>query len=128
MKLDELISKYIALRDRKSTLKREFDQSVEKIDAALTKMEAILLKTFQDTGQQSAKTEAGTAYTAERTSATVADRDAFMGWVMDDPEERMMFLENRVSKVAVEQYKSATSDIPPGVNFRSELVVNVRRS
>lgn len=128
MKLDELVSKYIKLRDKKAQMKKEFDQSVAKIDEVMEKMEAVILKTFQETGIDSAKTEAGTAYMSTRTSATVGSREDFIGWVMADPDERAIFLENRVNKTAVEQFKAANDDLPPGVNWRSEVTVNVRRA
>jgi hypothetical protein len=35
-------------------------------------------------------------------------------------------LEVRCSKQAVEQYKDVNGDLPPGVNLRSEIVINVR--
>ena len=128
MKLDELVANYIKLRDKKSLLKKQYDEKVAKVDAVMDKMEAIILKTFQDSGIDSARTDAGTAYISTRTSATVGSRDEFLSWVLQDPDERSIFLENRVSKVAVEQYKAANDDLPPGVNFRSELVVGVRRA
>jgi hypothetical protein len=57
----------------------------------------------------------------------VADRDAFLhGFVI--PNEAWEFLENRVSKSAVEQFKEANNDLPPGLNWREERVVNIRRS
>ena len=128
MKLDELVANYIKLRDRKSQLKKQYDEKVAKVDAVMDKMEAIILKTFQDSGIDSARTDAGTAYISTRTSATVASREELFQWIQEDFEERSIFLENRVSKVAVEQFKAANDDLPPGVNFRSELVVGVRRA
>ena len=128
MKLDELVANYIKLRDRKSLLKKQYDEKVAKVDAVMDKMEAIILKTFQDSGIDSARTDAGTAYISTRTSATVASREELFQWIQEDFEERSIFLENRVSKVAVEQFKAANDDLPPGVNFRSELVVGVRRA
>lgn len=128
MKLDELVANYIKLRDKKSQLKKQYDEKVAKVDAVMDKMEAIILKTFQDSGIDSARTDAGTAYISTRTSATVASREEFLSWVLQDPDERSIFLENRVSKVAVEQFKAANDDLPPGVNFRSEIVVGVRRA
>ena len=128
MKLDELVANYIKLRDKKSQLKKQYDEKVAKVDAVMDKMEAIILKTFQDSGIDSARTDAGTAYISTRTSATVASREELFQWIQEDFEERSIFLENRVSKVAVEQYKAANDDLPPGVNFRSELVVGVRRA
>ena len=128
MKLDELVANYIKLRDKKSQLKKQYDEKVAKVDAVMDKMEAIILKTFQDSGIASARTDAGTAYISTRTSATVGSREELFQWIQEDFEERSIFLENRVSKVAVEQFKAANDDLPPGVNFRSELVVGVRRA
>ena len=128
MKLDELVANYIKLRDKKSQLKKQYDEKVAKVDAVMDKMEAIILKTFQDSGIDSARTDAGTAYISTRTSATVASREELFQWIQEDFEERSIFLENRVSKVAVEQFKAANDDLPPGVNFRSEVTVGVRRA
>lgn len=128
MKLDELVANYIMLRDKKSQLKKQYDEKVAKVDAVMDRMEAIILKTFQDSGIDSARTDAGTAYISTRTSATVGSREELFQWIQEDFEERSIFLENRVSKVAVEQFKAANDDLPPGVNFRSELVVGVRRA
>ena len=128
MKLDELVANYIKLRDKKSLLKKQYDEKVAKVDAVMDKMEAIILKTFQDSGIDSARTDAGTAYISTRTSATVASREELFQWIQEDFDERSIFLENRVSKVAVEQYKAANDDLPPGVNFRSEVTVGVRRA
>ena len=128
MKLDELVANYIKLRDKKSLLKKQYDEKVAKVDAVMDRMEAIILKTFQDSGIDSARTDAGTAYISTRTSATVASREELFQWIQEDFEERSIFLENRVSKVAVEQFKAANDDLPPGVNFRSEIVVGVRRA
>ena len=128
MKLDELVANYIKLRDKKSLLKKQYDEKVAKVDAVMDKMEAIILKTFQDSGIDSARTDAGTAYISTRTSATVASREELFQWIQEDFEERSIFLENRVSKVAVEQYKAANDDLPPGLNYRSEVTVGVRRA
>lgn len=126
MKLDELIEKYIKIRDKKSQLKKAYEVEAGKLDEVLTKMEAVILRTFETTGQDSAKCATGTAYMASRTSATVADRDLFLhSFVI--PNEAWEFLENRVAKAAVEQYKAEHDDLPPGISWRSEIVVNVRR-
>lgn len=125
MKVDVLVDKYIALRDKKSVIKKEYDDKVQKIEEALDKVEAILLKHFDETGSESIKTAAGTAYKSNRTSATVADWDAFLAHVQS--AEAWELLEHRVAKKAVEEMKNATGDIPPGVNWSSEIVVNVRR-
>ena len=126
MKLSELVAKYIELRDKKSQIKAEYDGKVAKLDEVLDKIEATLLKTFDQTGMESVKTEFGTAYTSTRTTASVADPDAFMTYVINN--EAWHLLEKRAAKSGVEQYKAEHDEGPPGVNWRAERTVNIRRS
>lgn len=125
MKIDTIVDKYIALRDKKDAIRREYQERVAAIDAALTKVEGVLLTHFNDTGSESVRTASGTAYKASRTSATVADWDMFFDYVLS--KQAWQLLEHRVAKKAVEEIKEQTGDIPPGVNWSSEIVVNVRR-
>jgi hypothetical protein len=126
MKLSELVAKYIELRDKKSQIKAEYDGKVAKLDDILDKIESTLLKTFDQAGMDSVKTEFGTAYTSTRTTSSIADPDVFMTFCKANDAWHM--LEKRVSKIAVEQYKAEHNDVPPGVNYRAERTVNVRRS
>ena len=126
MKLSELVAKYIELRDKKAQLKAEYDEKANKLDAVLDQIEGTLLKTFDTAGMDSVKTEFGTAYTTVQTTASVADPDVFREFVKQNDAWEMM--QTRVSKTAVEQYKAVHGDIPPGVNWREERVVNVRRA
>lgn len=125
MKLDSMVEKYIALRDKKAAMKKAYELEAEKIDTLLSRVEGILLKHFEETGTESAKTAAGTAYKSERTSATVADWDMVLGFIQSN--EAWSMLDKRVNKTAVDEYRKANGDLPPGVNWRSEVVVNVRR-
>lgn len=125
MDINEVVEKYIELRDKKAEIKKEYDLKVEKIDEVLDKLEIVLLKTFQDAGLDSVSTKAGTAYTSTRSTAKVADKDMFMEFVIKG--ENWEFLENRCSKEAVEQYKAANDDLPPGISWSEIRTVNVRR-
>jgi hypothetical protein len=126
MKMSDLVQKYIEMRDKKAQLKAEYDMKASKLDEVMLKIEAKLLEVFEQTGMDSVKTEFGTAYTSTRTSASIADREAFMEFVKSHDEWPL--LEVRASKAAVEQYRAANDDLPPGVNWREERVVNIRRS
>ena len=127
MKLSDAVSLYIKLRDRKAEIKAEMDEQIKPIQEKMDKLEAKLLEAFQSTGVDSVKTESGTAYTAVRTTASVADRDAFMEFVK--AREEWSLLEVRPAKTAIEQFRAANdNELPPGINIREERVVNVRRS
>lgn len=127
MKLSEAVSLYIQMRDKKAQMKADFEASIAPLNEKMDKLEAKLLDVFNKTGMDSVKTEFGTAYATTRTTASVADREAFMDYVKAN--EEWALLEVRTSKTAVEQYRSANdNELPPGVNLREERVVNIRRS
>ena len=126
MKVSEVVSHYIALRDQKAAIKAEYDAKVSKIDKTLDTIEAKLLEVFSQTGMDSVRTESGTAYTTVRATASVADREVFMNFVKNHDEWPL--LEVRASKSGIEQFKELNQDLPPGINWREERVVNIRRS
>lgn len=124
--MEELVEKYIRLRDAKAQLKAEYTQKAAKLDDILDRIEAVLLQQFSEFGMESVRTKAGTAYKSTRVSATVADWDSVLAFIKKNDLWQM--LEHRVSKQAVEQFKEVNGDLPPGVNWREEVVVNIRRS
>lgn len=123
--LNQVVEKYIELRDRKAALKREYEDKVKDIDTALEKAEIYLLQQMQTLGMEAIPTKAGTAYRSTKTSAQVADWDAVLGFVKETNNWAM--LERRVAKAAVVQYREEHDDLPPGINWREETSVNVRR-
>jgi len=126
MKLDDLIDKYVQLRNKKAEFKAAYDEKVGKIDEALDKIEQHLMKVFNETGQESAKTAAGTAYKQRRFSASVADWPATLEYIQAN--ERWDLLEKRVAKKVIEEMLEETGEVPPGISTRTEFVINVRSS
>ena len=125
MKLDDYVEKYIQLRDKKAELKKEFTAKTANIDEILDKIEALILKTFNETGLSSISTDFGTAFVSSRSSATVADWDSFFQFVQEG--KNWDFLERRCSKEAVVQYKAANEELPPGINWSETKTVSIRR-
>lgn len=126
MQLDELIRKYLKIRDAKAEREAAHKEDMKRFTSALTKIEQLLLKEFNETGQDSAKTKSGTAYRSTRTSAKVADRDSFLAFVRDT--EGWDFLESRVNKTAVEAFMEENGELPPGVDVSRAVTINIRRS
>jgi hypothetical protein len=124
--MDDLVTKYIELRDTKAKIEAEMKAKVAKIVGIMDKIEAAILAEFQESGVESIRTKDGTAYKQTRTSATVADWDAALNYIQANNLWHM--LERRVSKQAVEQFKEAHGELPPGLNWREEVVINIRRS
>jgi hypothetical protein len=126
MKIDELIAAYLRLREVKAVERKKYEEKIAKVESSMVKIEAAILKQMQESGTQSFKTEAGTAYQTTRETTSMADWDAFFNYVKDNDSWEL--LERRASKVALRGFKEANDgDLPPGVNWSEERVVNFRK-
>lgn len=126
MNLDEIVGKYIQLRDKKAQIKKECGAKTAKLDEAMRKIEGVILKTFDEMGGvQSIRTTHGTPYVQLRESVTVADRDSYFDFVRTEGAWEM--LESRANKTTVLQYKEEHGELPPGLNYRAERVINIKR-
>lgn len=126
MNYNEMVEHYIRFRDKRAEYKAEFDAKVQKIDLVLEKIEQKLMAYMNDTGLEAVRTGAGTAYRSKKTSASVADRDVFLDFVREN--DAWELLETRAAKLAVEDYRAANDELPPGINWNSVYTINVRRS
>lgn len=127
MKDDKLVEVYISLRDRRAQRKAAFENDDADDKARQEKIEAILLARFEASGLESIKTKSGTAYKTAKTSASIADKDAFFfDWVV--PNKAWEFLDIKCNKTSIVDYKADKNDLPPGINWREEVSINVRRA
>lgn len=126
MKLDLIVERYVQLRDKKAQMKAAYEASVADITTGMNRLENAILATLNEQGAESFRTARGTAYKSTSTSATVADWDSLLGFVREN--DRWDMLEKRVSKTAVDQFRAANDDLPPGINYRESVSVGVRRS
>jgi hypothetical protein len=122
----KLVDGYVKLRDKKAALKARHDAEMAPLIAMMDKIEVHLLQAMQEQGVTSYKADAGTAYAQTRTSVSTADSDAFFRFCIDTGNTHLM--EKRAAKTQVEEFVNAGGDLPPGLNYRRELVVNIRRS
>ena len=125
--INAAVARYIELRDNKAKKKAEFDQQLARYDEAMGKIEAVLLKSLNESNMESVRTEAGTCFKQVQPRVGVADWDAVRGFIADNDMWHM--LDKRVNKTAVLQYKQEHEGaIPPGLNYSEEIVINVRRA
>jgi nanoRNase/pAp phosphatase (c-di-AMP/oligoRNAs hydrolase) len=126
MKLDAIVERYVQLRDKKAEMKAAYEASVADLTAAMDRLESAILQTLNEQGVESVRTAHGTAMKIRSTSATVADWDSLLGFIQGN--ERWDMLEKRVSKTAVEQFRAANDDLPPGVNYKEAITIGIRRA
>lgn len=125
--IDVLIEKYVALRDRKAMLEAEHKTQIAPIKDALDKIEAVLLNSMNEQGTTAFKAAAGTAFKSTKTGARLADWDSYRLF-LDKQSDPYRFIDRRVNKTAVDEYVAEHGDVPPGVDYYTELTVNVRRA
>lgn len=122
--IDELVSKYLKLRQLKKEKDDAHKAEVAPLTEMMEKLENLFLQRMNAAGLESLPTKHGTPYKTKRTSVTVADWEASLGFIREN--ELWGLLEKRVSKAAVQEYVEEHEDLPPGLNWREEIVVNVR--
>jgi hypothetical protein len=123
--IDEVIAAYVKLRDAKEELQRKHKEELIPVRQKMDRIESWLQNELQKQSLQSFKGDAGTAFLQEETSATVADWDATLAYIREN--DKWELLEKRVSKTVVADHIETFSTVPPGVSFRREMVVRVRR-
>lgn len=126
MDTHKLIEGYVRLRNRKTELEAKHKEELRPIRDMMDKIEAKLLAEMLDTGLTQFKGPGGTAYQTTKTTATVADREAFRQFVLD--EDAWDMADIRAAKSAIKAHKEEFGELPPGINWREELGVNFRQS
>jgi hypothetical protein len=130
-KLAKLAEIYIAARDRKAELKREYEAKARELDEVMSGAERMMLvENPVNSGVKSLNTEAGTIrYSIER-HANVTDWPAFYEFVAS--KSRFDMLHRRVSdKTVVEFIEDPATNPdalpPPGVLITSARKISVTK-
>ena len=123
---EEMVRSYVRLRDHKKAANDEFKKSMTRVNEGMAKVEALLLKHFQDTGATSfACKGTGTAYIKTQESATVKDRDAFLKFILDN--QLFDALDARANRPFVKQFMDERGQEVPGVKWSAIQQVGIRR-
>lgn len=125
MQLNEIVKRYIAIRDRKKELQAKHKAELANYDVALAKIEAKLQEYFNQSGVNSINTPDGTAYRKLETKVRVADREAWFDWIFQN--NARAFLEAHVNSAAVKEFIDANDTLPPGLDITNIFQVRVNR-
>jgi hypothetical protein len=123
--IDQIIEKAVAIRDKLAAIDEKQKAERKPYEDAKALLENMALKFLNDSHQENAKTEFGTAYIAEPVSAKVIDKDAFFGFVSDN--QAFDLLTSAISKDALKEYTDAGQSVP-GVEITKIRVARIRRS
>lgn len=124
-RMDQIVRLYIANRDYKDELDKEHKERLAAIEAFATEAERRLRRDLNEQGVSSVRTDYGTAFKKQVTSATVGDRAALLEYAQ--AHDAWALCDIRAAKTAIKEFVDAKGEPPPGVNWRVEEVVQVRR-
>jgi hypothetical protein len=155
--IEEIVSKYIELRDREAALAKKQAEDMKPINEAMANIENYLMHKMNELGCDSFKTEAGTAFKAIKTSCQMADPIAFKDFVFKPVTEGVVnYLTNsghalrdidygalaniirdmplwdmidfRAGKKGITGYIENEQKPVPGVNVNIISTINIRRA
>ena len=120
MNADQLIAQYIKLRGYVEKRSKEHAAELKPYMDAMAAIEnagsAMLVAQGGEEGKANIVTPSGTMYRKRWTSIRVADREAWMGFIVEDWENRERFLTTAVTKKEIEDFIEQYQTKPPGID------------
>lgn len=122
---EELISKYVELRDAKEAITAKAKADAEPITAAMDTIGSVLLNLMNESGETSKKTSAGTAFIKLNEFVGVENWDVTLEFIANHGMQHM--LKRDINKTAALEFMKETGNIPPGLKYTASREVQVRR-
>lgn len=126
MTYDEMVAKYVEVRDTVKLFEAKFKERVAVYKQEMEELENAITTKADEEGLTTVPTPHGTAYWSTLANCTAAAPDDFMQFVIDN--EAWDLVEKRPVKTAVKAYVETHGAPPPGVNFSTYRKFNLRAS
>lgn len=125
---DVVVGKYIALRDKRTEMKRAYEAEDAPLKAAMEKCEAWLLVQCNALGVDNLTIKGlGTAIKGKSMQVSCKDWSAFHQWVKEN--DQLDMFERRIARATLKSYlEDHDNTIPPGLDVIFEQTVTVRRT
>lgn len=141
MTAEQVIAKYIELRNQRTLLTKKHEEELAPTVAAMQKIELWLLAKLNEAGANSLNTNAGTAFKVLHTSVTMADPQVFKRFVLGPAAEafgidvgsfidlvKWDVVDFRAGKKGIQEFMEQHDSVPPGVNVSQNTGISVRRA
>lgn len=123
-RLDKLVLHYARVRAQIEEIKEAHKNQLKPYEEMKSKIAGRMLEFLEATGQESAKTNAGTVYISTRTTASLSDPDAFMDTVI--AESMYELLDRKANAKACLDYAKERGTLPPGVKINTIRLIAVK--
>lgn len=115
----------VRLRDEINRLDDEHKERMKPYKVMYEKLTGLMMEHLKATNSESVKTDSGTVFLSSRKSASLADPDVFMQFVVKN--NAWDLLDRKANATAVADFIEENNAPPPGVNFSVMETLNVRR-
>jgi hypothetical protein len=119
------VEQYVRLRDLIKNKDDEHKKAMAPYRETLEQLNSVLLSHLNSANADSMSTEFGTTYKSEKKSASIADGQVFMDYVITNSAWDL--LDRKVNVLAAEEFIKSHNAPPPGTNFSVTHVAGVRR-
>lgn len=123
--IDERVAGYLAVRDKIKEMEERHAQEKLELIKYRDYLEKKLSEFMTANNLDNIKTAVGTAHWNTRRTASLADPDAFMQFVIAN--QQFDLLDRKANSAAVTQYVEKHNMLPPGCNLNTIQTVGVRR-
>lgn len=123
---EKRVKQYIQVRDALKKMDEEHDLRRRPLVELQNVLTGWLQDFMEKAGAESVKTSEGTCYSSTRYTASLADPEAFMHFVLE--RQDFSLLDRKANVTAVRDYVETNGNLPPGVNLSSIKTVGVRRA
>jgi hypothetical protein len=126
LNVDDAVQTYLFLREARERNKERADSRDKLLRDHQRRIENALHAFLQTNGTTGLNTKFGTVFTSQQSTARVADKDAFLSYLLDNTAWHLATV--AANKAAVGKHlEENEGTLPPGVDWSSRIVVQIRR-
>lgn len=126
LSMEDLVSVYVTIRDRKREIEVQVAEQIKELDEELSIISAALLDACKDIGADSIRTKSGTVIRSVKSKYWTNDWESMWAFIRDN--NAMELLEKRIHQTNMKQFLEENQDKhPAGLNIDSEFTITVRK-
>ncbi|QXO06634.1 hypothetical protein SEA_EFFIE_410 [Acinetobacter phage Effie] len=124
--VEEMVGKYIHIRNTLSASRKSFETFETQSKNIQDSLNEVLVQLSVQTGVDSFKTKAGTAFRKIKNAYRVDDWDAYVEWMKEN--DALHCVEKRPAKMAVEEIHNESGEVPAGLRFEQTIEFQFRKA
>lgn len=123
---EEAVKTYLLLREARERAKDRADDRDKTLREHQHRIENALGAFMQRNATAGLSTKFGTVFTSQQSTARVADKQAFLSYLLDNNAWELATI-GANKKIVQDHLETNDGKLPPGVDWSSRVVVQIRR-